>query len=100
MFPTTYFRIAYDTLQKQHSSAAAVKEYLKILYMAAYQGESQVELALKSCLDKGGLISSTDLKDILKFQKNDSMQVKTQVVIDQVNLKSYDQLLEDKEPGI
>lgn len=97
MFPTTYFRITYDALLKQRSHKAAVKEYLKILYMAAYGGESHVEQALKKCLDSEAVINAVDIKDIIKFQKHDSTQAKTSVNIKPANLKPYDHLLDSKE---
>ena len=97
MFPTTYFRITYDALLKQHSHKAAVKEYLNILYMAAYGGESHVEQALKKCLDSEAVINAVDIKDIIKFQKHDSNQAKTAVNIKPANLKPYDGLLDSKE---
>lgn len=93
MFPTINFRITYDQLLKQHTGKKAVKEYLQILYLAAKEGEHRVEYALQSTLETGAMISCTDIKDILKFQKDDHEQQKTNVNINPADLKSYDNLL-------
>ena len=44
LFPSSQFRLAYDTLQEQQP-LRAVKEYLGILYLAARQGEAGVTAA-------------------------------------------------------
>lgn len=99
MFPSSYFRIAYDILQKQHSPAVAVKEYLAILYMAAYQGEDRVESALISSLNPEMHVCAATIKDIMRFWQCELMPKRTDVTIDQVDLRSYDELLGDKEQG-
>ncbi len=97
MFPSTYFRIAYDQLLKQHTHKKATKEYLQILYLAAKEGESNVEYVLQRSIEAGLDISSVDVKDIIKFEKNDHKQLKTDINIDPVDLNSYDELVSGKE---
>ena len=50
LFPTSYFRMAYDLLKKQ-DRLRAHKEYLKILYLAAKESESGVNEALRWLLE-------------------------------------------------
>jgi hypothetical protein len=97
MFPTSYFRMAYDVLRKQHSPSVAIKEYLSILYMAAYQGEDRVESAINSSLNSGTHVCAASIKDIMRFQQNALAPERADVTIDRVDLRSYDELLGDKE---
>jgi len=46
LFPTSRFRMAYDVLQETTPSRSS-KEYLKILKLAAEEGEVQVDDALR-----------------------------------------------------
>ena len=50
LFPTSRFRMAYDALQET-APARAVKEYLKILKLAAEEGETAVDEALRELLE-------------------------------------------------
>ena len=52
MFPTSRFRMAYDLL-KDRRPGRAVKDYLAILHLAAQEGESRVDEALRLLLDGG-----------------------------------------------
>ncbi|MHC4181236.1 MAG: IS21 family transposase [Planctomycetota bacterium] len=49
LFPTSRFRMAYDTLREQ-STRSAAKQYLEILHLAAYESESAVDEALRQLL--------------------------------------------------
>ena len=51
LFPTTCFRVVYDTLCASHSAAVASREYLSILQLAAKGSEAQVEAVLRRLLD-------------------------------------------------
>src|SRR6202007_3320398 len=50
LFPTSRFRMAYDALAESAPSQAA-KEYLKILRLAADEGETPVDEALRELLE-------------------------------------------------
>jgi hypothetical protein len=50
LFPTSRFRMAYDALQEMAPSRA-VREYLKILKLAAEEGETAVDEALRELLE-------------------------------------------------
>ena len=53
LFPSSRFRWAYDTLMSQHPERAA-KEYVQILYLAARDSESGLEVVLERSLNGGG----------------------------------------------
>src|SRR6516164_2302886 len=53
LFPTTRYRMAYDALQ-ENTPARATKEYLKILQLAAEEGETAVDEALRELLERKG----------------------------------------------
>jgi hypothetical protein len=49
LFPSHYFRVAYDDLRMRQPSH---KEYMQILHLAAKQSETQVEAALRELLTR------------------------------------------------
>lgn len=91
LFPTSRFRVSYDILKEQHSGFAD-KEYLKILFLAANESEVGVDRTLETLIDTDQNIS-VDLIKILVKQYQEPEMVKDPVV-DDVNLKVYDSLLE------
>jgi transposase len=52
LFPTTFFRCAYDRLLEGKPTRADA-EYLRVLHLAASTSEAEVELAIKQLLDAG-----------------------------------------------
>ena len=52
LFPTSWFRMSYDTLREQWGPRRGAKEYVKILALAARHGESKVEELLRAALKK------------------------------------------------
>ena len=54
MFPSLLFRRAFDRLQAEIPSSA-VREYLRILHLAASTSEAEVVLALQELMDRGEL---------------------------------------------
>jgi hypothetical protein len=91
MFPSSYFRIAYDALMAK-SSGGYVKAYLKILKLAADEGESLVEEILKSHIESGQEIYPEIIEKSVREKQ--SVKVTLGENIDPVNLKDYDALLE------
>ena len=53
LFPTSRFRMAYDALKEQ-APTQAVKEYLKILKLAAEEGEVKLDEVLRELLERNG----------------------------------------------
>jgi hypothetical protein len=92
LFPTSRFRIAYDTLKKQHSTARASREYLKILEHAAMAGESLVDAALGQLTQQSKPISLTAVKELL--ESGDKLKTWKEVEVQPVGLAGYDELLE------
>jgi len=91
MFPSSCFRIAYDTL-RQRVPLQANKEYLKILYAAAKEGETLVEHALQQLMLDDKPVSS-DAIDRCIAQGRD-IPLPADVTVEPVALEAYDELLE------
>jgi hypothetical protein len=91
LFPSTYFRIAYDFLSCRNSKGKANKEYLKILYLAARESESRVEEALRNLFKKEISISSEAVEAYVKSLQDRPLYQDCQVT--KVNIEQYDALL-------
>lgn len=91
MFPSSYFRFAYDMLAKQHSEAVADKMYLHILKLAADESQQTVEDILRVCIASGEAI---DL-DVVRQQviAAESIPAATDVDVQPPELSDYDCLL-------
>jgi hypothetical protein len=95
LFPSLAFRLAYDRLQGQHSVQKAAKEYLKILQLAAGEGESLVEQALESLAELGGAVRFSEVQMIVESWKA-TPRPATQLRVEPVDLRRYDGLLAHK----
>lgn len=93
LFPTTRFRIAYDSLKDRHGHMVAVKQYLKILHLAAREGEVVVDDALRRLIQTDKLITAEEVNGIVCSKQ----QIEDVTVVDiaAVDLTSYDELLEE-----
>ena len=91
LFPTTRFRMAYDYLVAKSPSRAS-KEYLQILNLAAKESESGVDDALRVLFEKESEIS---FHSVLLLVESVSVSVPsaTEVIVSEVDLENYDQLL-------
>jgi hypothetical protein len=94
LFPTSRFRMAYDVLTEQRPSRA-VKEYLAILHLAAREGESGVDEALRWLLDQPRPLSSAAVAEVVAAGRR--LPAVTEVTIREVDLRAYDLLLTGKE---
>lgn len=90
LYPSSYFRMAYDCLV-QYNPSRASKEYLRILYLAAKEGESGTESALKELFSQDRQITAEAVETIVKSAKPAASPA--EVVIDKVDLAVYDELL-------
>jgi hypothetical protein len=90
MFPTSNFRITYDRLKRQNPLTAN-KEYVKILYTAAMDGESLTESAIRWLLSEGETVSAYTIKELVA--QNSRLPAVTDVFIQDVALTTYDELL-------
>jgi hypothetical protein len=94
LFPTSRFRMAYDYLKK-HRPANATKEYLKILWLAAYESEDGVDCGLRDLLDRQEPITVQSLENLIKSNRKVSSAMDVQV--SDVDLSAYDELLDVME---
>ena len=94
MFPTSRFRMAYDLLKEQRPGRV-VKDYLAVLLLAAREGESLVDEALRLLLDTGRLPDAEAVAEALR-QGQRPLAV-TDVMIVDVDLTMYDRLLQPME---
>ncbi len=94
MFPSSYFRIVYDYL-KRENPLRAHKEYVAILYMAAKEGESLTESAIRHLLSREQVLSVESVRQIIT--KDSQIPSITDIAIDAVSLKAYDELLNIRE---
>jgi hypothetical protein len=96
LFPTSRFRMAYDALRQQ-SFGRASKEYLEILYLAAREGETLVDDALRMLLDASPEeepvlpLCAETVKDLVESGRE--LPSATEVAIEAVDLARYDALL-------
>jgi hypothetical protein len=83
--------MAYDALQET-APGQAVKEYLKILKLAAEEGETSVDEALRELLERnaGAAITMESIGEVLR--RLDTITPVTVVEVAAVNLASFDEL--------
>ncbi len=95
LFPTSRFRMVYDTLKRSYSVSRASKEYLRILHYAAKFSEDAVDSALRILINHGELIRLESVEAVIC---NDLEKLElTDVSIADVDLSAYDTLLESEE---
>ncbi len=96
LFPTSRFRMAYDGLRETGPSRA-VKQYLKILKLAAEEGETAVDEALRELLQgrAEAAISVESIGEVLR--RLDTIPAVTMVEVAPVDLASFDELFAETE---
>jgi len=92
MFPSSWFRMAYDWL-KSNLPLQANSHYVKILYYAAKEGETITENVIRYLLEKGGGLTAIQIKQ--HIDENTKLPSLTELVINENKLESYDSLLEE-----
>jgi len=95
MFPTSRFRIAYDSLKQRHNFKRANKEYLRILHLAAHVNEAAVDQALAYLIQSEIEITFDTIKSIV--QSGQDPKPPQAVAIAIVELSNYDDLLNESE---
>jgi len=93
LFPTSYFRMAYDLLRKRDRRRAH-KEYLTILHLAAKESESEVNDALRQLIELEQPITAVAVKD--RLGAIPATAPITAASIAEVNLAMYDVLLQQE----
>ena len=98
LFPTSRFRMAWDAL-RETTPLRADKRYLEILGLAAKEGESRVDEALRCLLDRGetgeGQLSAQTVEALLLA--GEVQAPATSIDIAEVSLTSFDELLSPPE---
>jgi hypothetical protein len=95
LFPSSQFRMAYDTLRETRPQSAS-KEYLKILELAAKRSEARVEDALRMLLGNGAPegLDSQAVEALLGDAER--IPAVTSVEIAAVDLASFDALYRER----
>ena len=93
MFPTSRFRIAYDSLKKRYTLKSATAKYLKILCLAAKTSEVAVDSALTVLINENQEIRKEAVKRLI--ESNASISRPDDIHIQAVDLTRYDQLLKE-----
>lgn len=99
LFPTSQFRIAYDLL-KAKSPARADKEYLDILYEAAYGSEAVVNRALERLIAEGLTPNVPEVKALAIWMESNGTPCLSDPHVAPVELSQYDNLLCWKEAAL
>ena len=92
LFPGILFRVAYDEL-RQDCPATADRQYLKILELAAQEGEQRVREALQGLIERGQRIRFEALRECLV----DPVVEPWEVAVEKMDVGVYDMLLESLE---
>ena len=99
LFPTSQFRIAYDLLHAQRPGGAD-KEYLQILYDAAYGSEELVNRALQILIAEGTTPTAAVVSALVKWIETTGVTSVTDPHVAPVELAQYDSLLCCKEAAL
>lgn len=91
LFPTSYFRMAYDALQRQ-TPERADKSYLRILHLAARENETAVDEALRFLINTEQAIHFETIEALV--HEATALPAPTDVHIDDIDLERYDALLD------
>jgi len=92
MFPSSHFRIAYDEFCRAHGRRKGVREYLKILQLAARESQNAVQDALRLAITRGEAISSKSVR--LAVEQHQQAPPVTEVTVEPPDLDAFDSLLQ------
>ena len=92
MYPSSWFRIAYDWLQS-NMPLQANKQYVKILYYAAKESQANTENVIQYLLEQNKELTALNIKH--QIDKKTEYSSIVEVVIKNNDLKLYDTLLEE-----
>lgn len=90
LYPTHRFRMAYDILTAEEPDRGH-KQYLKLLYLAAYENEAAVDAALDQLLRTRQEITAKTVKTLL--DQKTKVSVMKDVKVSDIALQDYDVLL-------
>ena len=87
MYPSVTWRQAYDALHEQQPGRAD-REYVRILQLAVWEGESRVEEALGKLLSGGSPVSEQVVRTLLG--SDTPLSLAARVTVAAVDLRLYD----------
>ena len=92
LFPSSCFRMAYDTLRERWGPRRGAADYLQVLALAAGSGEAQVEDALRSLLrGDRDLVSAEAVRELIEVPS--LRPTVPHVAVEPVPLSVFDELL-------
>lgn len=90
LFPTTRFRMAYDSLRRGNALQAN-REYVGLLYLVAKESEAAVNEALRRLLEQEAPISLEAVRRIVL--SGEKLEPAREIHVEAVDLAHYDELL-------
>jgi hypothetical protein len=96
LFPTSWFRLAYDVLREEHGPKRGAREYLEILFLATRRGEARVENAVRFLLGSQQVLNAERTSCLT--EENAPALLNT-VEVDPVSLDIFDELLTRGDTG-
>ena len=90
LFPSSWFRLAYDALREEQGPKRGAQEYLAILLLAARRGEDRVEGAVRFLL---GSQQTLNAEETARLTEDNAPAPVTTIAIDPVSLAIFDDLL-------
>jgi hypothetical protein len=96
LFPTSWFRLAYDVLREEHGPKRGAKEYLAILLLAARRGEDRVERTIRFLVGSQQVLNA---KETARLTEDNAPAPLSTITIDPVSLSVFDELLTSQEPA-
>ncbi|MGH9833024.1 MAG: IS21 family transposase [Blastocatellia bacterium] len=96
LYPSVLFRVAYDEL-RERLTGNADREYLKLLKLAADEGEERVSGILREMIGRGEAIGIERVRELVGEQREQSLPSVPRIEINAASLASYDQLIGVKE---
>jgi hypothetical protein len=94
LFPTSWFRLAYDALREEHGPKRGAQEYLALLLLAARRGEARVEGAIRFLL---GSQQALNAEEAIRLTEDNAPAPLTTIAVDPVSLAVFDDLLTREE---
>ena len=92
LYPSSWFRIAYDWL-RSNMALQANKHYVKILYYAAKEGQTVTESAIRYLLEHDKELTALNIKG--QIDEQFKLPPVAEVIVNNNNLELYDTLLEE-----
>ena len=94
LFPTSWFRLAYDALREEHGPKRGAKQYLEILVLAAKRGELRVEETIRLLLGRRDPLKA---EIVASLMEDGAPALLTTVDVDPISLAVFDELLGEQE---